>query len=156
MSFILKALPGGILLATASGVAPAADKAHGAVEQSGGNISQSPSLPKLNLNTAQREQVRQALLTKHTEVEFRLKATKSAKDFTPKIGAKLPMGVKPDGLPSELTQKIPQLADYGYAKMKDQILIVNGLTGKIAEIIPVWPTLLLMCFRENGPSLVLV
>jgi hypothetical protein len=87
------------------------------------SVSENPSLPKLNLTAAQREQVRQALLTKHTEVEFRLKATKSAKDFTPKIGAKLPKGVKPDGLPSELTQKIPQLADYGYAKMKDQILI---------------------------------
>src|SRR5262249_41655345 len=86
--------------------------------------------------TAQREQIRQALLTKHTEVEFRLKATKSAKDFTAKIGAKLPKGVEPDGLPSDLTRKIPQLADYGYAKMKDQILIVNGLDGKIAEIIP--------------------
>jgi hypothetical protein len=30
-----------------------------------------------------------------------------------------------------LTQKIPQLADYSYAKMKDQIL-VNAITGKIA------------------------
>jgi len=99
-------------------------------------VSQNPSLPKLNLNTAQREQVRQALLTKHTEVEFRLKVTKSAKDFTPKIGAKLPKGVKPDALPFELTQKIPQLADYGYAKMKDQMLIVNELTGKITETIP--------------------
>jgi hypothetical protein len=88
------------------------------------------------LTAAQREQVRQVLLTKHTEVEFRLKATKSAKDFAPKIGAKLPKGVKPDGLPSELTQKIPQLADYGYAKMRDQILIVNELTGEIAEMIP--------------------
>ena len=76
------------------------------------------------------------LLTKHTEVEFRLKATKSAKDFTPTTGAKLPKGITPDGLPSELTQKIPQLADYGYAKIKDQILIVNELDGKIAEIIP--------------------
>jgi hypothetical protein len=52
-------------------------------------------------------QVRQHLLTKHTEIEFRLKTTKSAKDFTPKIGAKLPKGVKPDGLPSKLTQQIP-------------------------------------------------
>jgi hypothetical protein len=97
MSFILKTLLGGILLVTTSAVAPAADNAHGAVEQTGGSISQNPSLPKLNLNTAQREQVRQALLTKHTEVEFRLKATKSAKDFTPKIGAKLqrPMACHP-------------------------------------------------------------
>jgi hypothetical protein len=65
-----------------------------------------------------------------------LKATKSANDFTPTIGAKLPKGVAPDGLPSELIQRIPQLADYGYAKMKDQILIVNELDGKIVEIIP--------------------
>lgn len=115
----------------------ASENSHGAVIQSGGSIiSQNPSLPKLNLNAPEREQVRQVLLTKHTEVEFRLKATKSAKDFTPTIGAKLPKGITPDGLPSELTQKIPQLADYGYAKMKDQILIVNELDGKIAEIIP--------------------
>src|SRR5215831_2232475 len=136
MSFIFKTLLGGVLLVITSAVAPGAENTHGAVTQSGGSISQSPSLPKLNLNAAQREQVRQALLTKHTEVEFRLKATKSAKEFTPKIGAKLPKGVKPDGLPSELIQRIPQLADYGYAKMKDQILIVNELDGKIAEIIP--------------------
>lgn len=137
MSFTRTALLGVTLLFTASAMAPAADNWHGPVVQSGGSIvPQNPSLPKLNLNPAQREQIRQTLLTKHTEIEFRLKTTKSAKDFTPKIGAKLPKGVKPDGLPSELTQQIPQLADYAYAKMKDQILIVNALTGKIAEIIP--------------------
>ena len=137
MSFILRILLGGTLLLTAQTVTPAAENSNGgAVRQGTDSISQTPSLPKLNLNTAQREQIRQALLTKHTEVEFRLKATKSAKDFPPKIGAKLPKGVEPDGLPSDLTRKIPQLADYGYAKMKDQILIVNGLDGKIAEIIP--------------------
>ena len=137
MSFILKALLGGTLLLTACAIAPAAENPPGgAVMQGSDNISQSPSLPKLSLNTAQREQVRQALLTKHTEVEFRLKATKPAKDFTPAIGAKLPKGIMPDGLPSDLTQKIPQLADYGYVKMKNQILIVNELDGKIAEIIP--------------------
>ena len=137
MSFILRILLGGTLLLTAHTVTPAAENSHGgAVGKGKDSISQTPSLPKLNLNTAQREQIRQALLTKHTEVEFRLKATKSAKDFTPTIGAKLPKSVAPDGLPSELIQRIPQLADYGYAKMKDQILIVNELDGKIAEIIP--------------------
>jgi hypothetical protein len=76
------------------------------------------------------------LLTEDTEVEFKLKTTKSAQDFVPKIGSELPKGVKPDGLPSALTQQIPQLADYGYSKMKDQILLVNEMTGKIADIIP--------------------
>jgi len=133
-----------LLLAT-SALAPAADNTRGAVDLSGGIVvPQNPSLPKLHLNDAQRERIRQTLLTKDTEVEFRLKTTKSAKDFTPKIGAQLPNGVKPDGIPAELTQQIPELADYGYSKMKDQIyskmkdqiLLVNAMTGKIVEIIP--------------------
>jgi hypothetical protein len=125
------------LLLAMNALALAADNTRGAVEQSGGNlVPQNPSLPKLHLNDAQRERIRQTLFTKDTEVEFKLKSTKSAKDFMPKIGAQLPKGVKPDGLPSELTQQIPQLADYGYSKMKDQILLVNEMTGKIADIIP--------------------
>jgi hypothetical protein len=125
------------LLVATSALAPAADNTRGAVEQSGGNIvPQNPSPPNLHLNAAQREQIRQTLLTKHTEVEFKLKTTQSAKNFTPKIGAKLPTGVKPDGLPSELIQQFPELADYGYAKMKNQILLVNAMTGQIVDIIP--------------------
>ena len=127
-------------LFTMSAVAPAADNTRGAVEQSGGNVvPQNPSPAALHLNDAQRERIRQSLLTRHTEVEFRLKTTKPAKDFNPTIGAKLPTGVKPDGLPSDLTQQIPQLADYGYAKMKGQILLVNEMTKKIAEMIPEAP-----------------
>ena len=118
-------------------LAPAADNTRGAVEQSGGNIvPQNPSLPQLHLSDAQRERIRQTLLTKDTDVQFRLKTTQAAKNFSPKIGATLPKGVKPDGLPSELTQQIPELADYGYAKMKDQILLVNAMTDKIVDIIP--------------------
>ena len=117
------------LLLAMSVSAPAADDTRGAVEQSGGSLPQNPSLPKLNLNDDQRQQIRQTLLTKHTEV-------KSAEDFTPKIGAKLPTDVNPDGLPSELTQQVPQLADYGYAKMKDQILLINEMTGEIVDVIP--------------------
>jgi hypothetical protein len=135
-SFRIAILCGALLLAPIAAVF-AADNTRGAVEQSDGNVvSQNPVLPKLNLNEAQREQIRQALLTKNNEVEFKLKATKLAKNFTPAVGAKLPSGVKPDGLPSDLIGQIPQLRDYGYAKMKDQILIVNELSGKIVEIIP--------------------
>jgi hypothetical protein len=132
-------LSAAVLLAMST-VAPAADKSRGAVEQSGGNVvPQNPSLPALHLDDAQRQRIRQSLLTKHTEVEFRLKTTQAAKDFNPTIGAKLPTGVKPDGLPSDLTQQIPQLADYGYAKMKGQILLVNEMTNQIAEMIPETP-----------------
>jgi hypothetical protein len=125
-----------LLLATAAS-APAADNMRGAVEQSGGKlVPQNPSPAKLHLNDAQRERIRQTLLTKDTEVEFKLKTTKSAKDFTPKIGAKLPRVIKPHGLPSGLIQQIPDLADYGYSKMKGQILLVNEMSGKVVDIIP--------------------
>jgi len=99
-------------------------------------VPQNPSLPQLHLSDAQRERIRQTLLTKDTQVQFRLKTTQAAKNFTPKIGATLPKGVKPDGLPSELSQRIAELSDYGYAKMKDQILLVNAMTDKIVDIIP--------------------
>src|SRR5215472_17740599 len=114
------------LLLAMNGLAQAADNTRGAVDLSGGNVvPQNPSPQRLHLNDAQRERIRQTLLTKDTEVEFRLKTTKSAKDFTPKIGAKLPTGVKPLGLPSDLTQQIPQ-----------KILLVDEMTGKIVEIVP--------------------
>jgi len=120
-----------------AGAAFGADANRGVVELSGGNqVPQNPSPQQLALNAAQREQVRKALLTKHSEVEFRLKSTKSAKDFIPQVGAKLPKGIKPDGLPPELTQQIPALADYGYAKVKDQILLVNAMSGRIVAMIP--------------------
>ena len=32
--------------------------------------------------------------------------------------------------------QVPQLADYGYAKMKDQILLINEMTGEIVDVIP--------------------
>jgi hypothetical protein len=55
------------LLPAMSVLAPAADNTRGAVEQSGGNVvPQNPSPPQLHLNDAQRERIRQTLLTKHT------------------------------------------------------------------------------------------
>jgi hypothetical protein len=131
------AILGAALLLSVNVAAPAGDNARGAVQQSTGNsVPQTPTLPRLSLSGAQREQIRKTLLTKHTEVEFQLKESKAAKDFNPQVGAPLPKGLKADGLPSELTQQIPQLADYGYVKMKDQILLINELNGKVAEIIP--------------------
>jgi hypothetical protein len=108
-----------------------------AVELTNGTkVSQNPSLPKLNLTNTQREQIRKAVLTEHNEVEFRLKATKSAKDFTPVVGAKIPKGVKAQSLPTPVLSQIPELRDYMYVKMKDQVLIVNGMTNKIVDMFP--------------------
>jgi len=109
----------------------------GAVELSNGTkVAQNPSLPKLNLTNMQREQIRETVLTEHNEVEFRLKATKPAKDFTPAVGATLPKGVKAQSLPTPVLSQMPELRDYMYVKMKDRVLIVNGMTNKIVDMFP--------------------
>jgi hypothetical protein len=78
----------------------------GAVELSNGtSVPQNPSLPELSLTNMQREQIRKAVLTEHNDVEFRLKATKAAKDFTPVVGAKIPKGVKAQSLPTPVYHK---------------------------------------------------
>ena len=113
-----------------------ADAQAGVSLSNGTRVSSNASLPKLNLTNMQREQIRKTVLTAHTEVEFRLKATKSAKDFSPAVGAKLPKGVKAHALPTAVLSQIPQLRDYMYVKMKDQVLIVNGRTNKIVDMFP--------------------
>ena len=87
-----------------------AQRATGAVVLSDGTrVSQKPDLPRLNLTNQQREMICKSVASQHADVEFRLKSTKSAKSFTPKVGAKLPKGVKPYGLPSEVLGKLPKL-----------------------------------------------
>jgi hypothetical protein len=118
-------------------VSLAQQNVQGSVELSNGTkVSQNPSLPKLNLTNMQREQIRKAVLTEHNEVEFRLAATKSAKDFAPAVGAKIPKGVKAQSLPTPVLSQMPDLRDYMYVKMKDQVLIVNGMTNRIVDMFP--------------------
>lgn len=106
----------------------------GAVMQQGGAVPQNPTLPQLNLSNPQREQIRKAVLTEHNEVEFQLKSSKPAKDFTPAVGARLPTGVSPHGFPEPILLGMPTLRDYGYVKMKDQVLIVNEMTREIVDV----------------------
>ena len=89
-----------LLALVAAAPAAAQSNASGAVELSNGaKVAQKVTLPKLSLSNAQREQIRKAVASQNSDVEFRLKAVKKAKDFTPQVGAKLPKGVKPLGLP---------------------------------------------------------
>ena len=126
----------GVVLALAIYGAHADENQHspGAVEQQGGAVSQNVKLPALHLTNAQREQVRKAVLSKHSDVEFRLKSTKSAKDFEPKVGATLPQGLVPDGFPDSVIGQLPQLRNYAYLKLKDQVLIVDATSRKIVDM----------------------
>ncbi len=108
--------------------------ARGAVMQQGRAVAQKVAHPQINLTNAQREQVRQAVLTEHNAIEFQLKSTKAAKNFTPEVGATLPKGLQPLGFPQPVLNQLPQLRDYSYVKMKDQVLIVDAMTRKIVDV----------------------
>lgn len=127
-----------IAIAAIPPAATAAEPPHpqGAVMQQGGAVPQNPTLPQLNLSNPQREQIRKAVLTEHNDVEFLLKSSKPAKDFTPAVGATLPTGLWPQGFPPPILLSMPALRDYGYVKMKDQVLIVDAMTRKIVDVFP--------------------
>lgn len=132
---------GAVLLMVATGAALATSSssrtAQGAVELSNGTkVPQNSALPKLNLTNSQREQIRKSVVTQHSEVEFRLKTTKSAKSFNPTVGAKLPKGVTGHSLPPDVLAALPQLRDYKYVAMKDKVLIVNAMTKTIVDMFP--------------------
>jgi hypothetical protein len=91
-------------------------------------------LPALHLSEVQRGKIREALIARHTDIEFHLKSTKSAKDFNPTVGATLPKGVQGQALPSDVTAQIPELRRYLYVTMKDQVLIVDGMSHKIVDV----------------------
>jgi hypothetical protein len=109
-------------------------RTQGAVMQQGGAVPQNPTLPQLNLSNPQREQIRKAVLTEHNDVGFQLTEEKAAKDFNPAVGATLPTGLWPHGFPPPILLSMPALRDYGYVKMKAQVLIVDGMTRKIVDV----------------------
>jgi uncharacterized protein DUF1236 len=104
-------------------------------------IASTPALPQhqtapLNLSDEQRAKIREAVTPKDTEVTFRLKATKSAASFEPAVGAKIPSSLKPHPLPRPLVYDMPALKQYGYLKLKHQVLIVDPMTHRIVDMFP--------------------
>ena len=114
---------------------PAQPQTKGAVELSGrAPVPQNQAPPKLELDNKQRETIRRAVLTQHAEVEFHLKGSKPDKDFVPSVGAKLPKGLKALALPLQVVRDMPKLAHYKYLTVKDKVLIVNPMSGKIVDM----------------------
>lgn len=98
-----------------------------------------PNLPQLNLSDMQRQKIRQAVMSKDTEVTFQLKMTRSLKDFKPAVGAKIPPHLPTHALPSRLNSEFPVLKHYKYTKMKGEVLIVNPMTKNVVDMFPEAP-----------------
>lgn len=123
-------------LVVTGAVAQQPARTDGAVQQHGGAVPQNPTLPPLTLSDPQREQVRLAVLTRHNDTEADKSHAAKVKDFIPRTGEKLPTGLDPDGFPDPIVTQVPQLRDYAYVVIKDQVVIVNGLTREIVDVFP--------------------
>ncbi|HZP75837.1 MAG TPA: hypothetical protein VFB45_06835 [Pseudolabrys sp.] len=127
----------GLVLALNPVLAQAAGE-HGEVVLSNhGTVSQKQTPPPLSLSDQQRHEISKVIDLHGISVSFALKATKSAKDFSPSVGAKIPNGLKPHSLPQPLITEIPALKSYGYLKFKDQVLIIDPMKRTIVDMFPV-------------------
>jgi hypothetical protein len=99
-------------------------------------ISQKQSVPPLALSPVQREQIREAIRARDTEVSFALKNAKGAQSFQPSVGAKLPKGLGLHPLPQPLVAEIKPLKRYTYVKFKHEVIIVNPMTREIVDMFP--------------------
>jgi hypothetical protein len=117
------------LLMLPAAASTAAVKPGAVILSNGTQVPQIMPPGRLQLDKAQREQIRKAVLTQDTEVE-----SKAVQAFTPSVGAKLPSSVTGLGLPQSLFVKVPQVANYDYVKLKNKVLIVNAMTHTIVDM----------------------
>ncbi|HET9717340.1 MAG TPA: hypothetical protein VFP60_14265 [Pseudolabrys sp.] len=85
--------------------------------------------PALELDDAQRNAIRDALVAEHTQ-------QKTPKDFKPQVGTAPPKGVKIDAMPQALGRQLPVMKEYGYAKTASDILVIDPMSQKIVAVIP--------------------
>jgi hypothetical protein len=75
-------------------------------------------------------------LTRHTAVSLEIKENEKAKSFDPQLGATIPPSLKEEAFPQPLTSEIPLAKRDTYLKFKGQVLIIDPMIHKIADMFP--------------------
>jgi hypothetical protein len=87
------------------------------------------ALPKLDLSPAQKETIYQSIQNqKHL-------SNASPPNFVGEVGAVVPETVQTEKLPKTVVELMPQAAGYDYAKVADQVLIVEPKSKRVVAII---------------------
>ncbi len=84
--------------------------------------------PELALDDAQRKAIAAALETENTE-------QKTPSNFQPEIGAAIPLTMTLDVMPQTLIQRQPSLAQYGYAKLARDVLVIDPMKKTIIAVL---------------------
>src|SRR5207248_1598861 len=87
------------------------------------------SVPSLQLSDAQRQAVYQSISTR------RSKKDTAPPGFRPAVGAQVPASIKLEPLPKAVVELVPKTADYQYAFVANQVLIVDPRSRTVVEII---------------------
>lgn len=134
LELVLLASPAGAAGANAAGREKQATSDVTLTTQPGARVV--PGAPPLHLSDAQRARIADVLKGQDTEIDFNLKAYKSAKSFEPKIDEKLPKALKGQAFPRPLIAEMPPIRQYTYLKVKGHVLVVNPMTHKIVDMFP--------------------
>lgn len=84
--------------------------------------------PQLGLSDEQRGAIETALETENTE-------QKTPPDYQPKVGAAIPLTMTLDVMPQTLIHQQPSLAQYGYAKLARDLLVIDPMKKTVIAVI---------------------
>jgi hypothetical protein len=102
----------------------------------GTRVPNKPAPPRLQFSDAQMAAIRQAVDRRSDDVDFPLGTAQAAASFKPAPGVAVPATLEGQTLPDELTEKLPALKQYTYVKLPGQAVIVDPMSHKVAEVVP--------------------
>jgi hypothetical protein len=98
----------------------------------GGDASETDApqnVPSLGLSQSQRQTVYQSISNQQSKKDT------APLGFRPAVGAHVPDSIKLEPLPKTLVELMPQLKDYEYAFVANQVLIVEPQSKTVVEVI---------------------
>lgn len=85
--------------------------------------------PPLQLDDRQKAEIRAA-------VELQDTAQKAPKDFRPTVGGEVPKAITMHAMPLPLLERLPSLKQYDYAKLEDEVIVIDPMAKKIVAVLP--------------------
>ena len=104
----------------------------GAADQQGPAVTQSDApqnVPRLDLSEAQRQAIYQSISTRQAKKDT------APPGFRPAVGAQVPASIELEPFPKAVTELVPKTADYQYAFVANQVLIVDPRSRTVIELI---------------------
>jgi hypothetical protein len=87
-------------------------------------------VPSLELSQAQREAIHQSISNRQAKKDT------APEGFRAAVGARVPDSIQLEPLPKTVVELVPKTADYEYAFVANQVLIVEPRSRTVVEVIP--------------------